>query len=45
MVDLYVSKGLPKYDAEGIIDIMAKHKDFFINVMMAEELELICSGR
>ena len=40
MVDLYVSKGLPREDAEGIIEVMAKHKEFFINVMMAEELEL-----
>lgn len=40
MVDLYVEKGLPRKDAEKIIAIMSQHKDFFINVMMAEELEL-----
>ena len=40
MIDLYESKGLPRQDAETVIKIMAKHKDFFVNVMMAEELEL-----
>lgn len=40
MIDLYESKGLPRKDAETVIKIMAQHKDFFVNVMMAEELEL-----
>eukprot|EP00942_MAST-04A_sp_MAST-4A-sp1_P009857 g9857.t1 len=40
MVDLYEAKGLPRAEAEQIIKIMAKYDDFFINVMMAEELEL-----
>lgn len=40
MVDIYVSKGLPRKDAESVINIMAKQKEFFVDVMMAEELEL-----
>jgi vacuolar iron transporter family protein len=40
MIDLYEKKGLPRKDAETVINIMAKHKEFFVDVMMAEELEL-----
>lgn len=40
MVDLYVAKGCERSDAEQIIKTMSKYKEFFINVMMAEELEL-----
>jgi len=40
MVDLYVQKGCDREDAQIIVEKMAKYKDFFINVMMAEELEL-----
>ena len=41
MVDLYEQKGLPREEAVKVIAIMSKHRDFFVNVMMAEELELI----
>ena len=40
MVDLYVAKGCEREDAVMIINTMSKYKEFFINVMMAEELEL-----
>ena len=40
MVDLYVQKGCERKDAQAIVETMSKHKDFFINVMMAKELEL-----
>merc|ERR1719276_421039 len=40
MIDLYVQKGCDREDAQIIVEKMAKYKDFFINVMMAEELEL-----
>ena len=40
MVDLYVQKGCEREDAQVIVETMSKYKDFFINVMMAEELEL-----
>ena len=36
MVDLYVEKGIPEEDATTIINLMAKHKDFFIDHMMIQ---------
>jgi len=38
MVELYVERGLPVDDAQTIVKTMAKHKDFFIDVMMRDEL-------
>merc|ERR1712196_608114 len=38
MVQLYVSKGLPQEEAETVINIMAEHTEFFVDVMMVEEL-------
>ena len=40
MIELYVGKGCEPEDAKIIVEKMAKYKDFFINVMMSEELEL-----
>lgn len=40
MVDLYVNRGLPREKAEIVITTMAKYRDFFISVMVLEELEL-----
>ena len=40
MIDLYVGKGMSKEDATECINRMAKYPEFFVNVMMAEELEL-----
>jgi len=40
MIDIYVERGMEKNDAEKVIKIMSKYKEFFVNVMMAEELEL-----
>jgi len=41
MIDLYESKGLPRDDAEKIIRLMSPHREFFVDVMMKEELGLI----
>jgi len=41
MVNLYSSKGLRKEDAESIVNVMANYEEFFVNVMMLEELELL----
>lgn len=41
MVDLYVEKGFSKKEAEGIISVMAGHKDFFIDHMMVQELGMM----
>lgn len=40
MIDIYVDKGMGREDAEKVINTMAKYKDFFVDIMMAEELEL-----
>jgi vacuolar iron transporter family protein len=40
MVDIYVSKGMTQDDAEKCIAIMSKYKDFFVDLMMQQELEL-----
>ena len=44
MVDLYVSKGMNREDAEVVIRRMAKYPEFFIDIMMVEELELQVPG-
>jgi vacuolar iron transporter family protein len=40
MVELYMMKGMNREDAESVITTMAKYKDFFVNVMMTQELQL-----
>jgi hypothetical protein len=40
MVDIYVSKGLSPEDAKLVIETMAKYDDFFVDIMMQQELEL-----
>lgn len=41
MIDIYVEKGISKEDATTIITTMSKYKDFFIDHMMVQELELM----
>jgi len=40
MVTLYESRGLPHDDAELIVGTMSKHRDFFVDAMMRDELGL-----
>mmetsp|Transcript_12559 Transcript_12559/g.19450 ORF Transcript_12559/g.19450 Transcript_12559/m.19450 type:complete len:333 (-) Transcript_12559:89-1087(-) len=40
MIEIYESRGMNREDAEIVITTMAKYKDFFVDIMMAEELEL-----
>jgi DNA damage-binding protein 1 len=40
MVEIYEDRGMSREDAELVITTMAKYKDFFVDVMMAQELEL-----
>jgi DNA damage-binding protein 1 len=40
MIELYVQRGMDEADAEIVINKMAKYRDFFIDVMMVEELGL-----
>jgi len=44
MIDLYESKGMSREDAEVVIRRMAKYPDFFVDIMMIEELELQVPG-
>eukprot|EP01087_Luapelamoeba_hula_P022232 TRINITY_DN791_c0_g1_i1.p1 TRINITY_DN791_c0_g1~~TRINITY_DN791_c0_g1_i1.p1 ORF type:complete len:296 (+),score=49.95 TRINITY_DN791_c0_g1_i1:55-942(+) len=41
MVELYMQKGLTEEEATEVIDIFAKNKDFFVDVMMVEELGIL----
>ncbi|KNH08202.1 vacuolar iron family transporter [Perkinsela sp. CCAP 1560/4] len=43
MIDLYVKKGLGEGDARTVVDIISKDKKLFVDIMMAEELELLSS--
>ena len=40
MVELFVARGMSREDAELVIQRMAKYKDFFVDLMMTEELAL-----
>lgn len=40
MVEIYEEKGMSKADAQLVVQTMAKYKDFFVDVMMTQELEL-----
>lgn len=40
MIDIYKERGMNHEDACLVINTMAKYKDFFVDVMMAEELQL-----
>eukprot|EP00978_Attheya_sp_CCMP212_P040752 scaffold225773_cov24-Attheya_sp.AAC.1 len=40
MIDIFISKGMSPPDAESVITTMAKYQDFFVDMMMTEELGL-----
>jgi len=40
MIDIYKEKGMEPEDAKLVIETIAKYKDFFVDLMMAQELEL-----
>mmetsp|Transcript_15854 Transcript_15854/g.34300 ORF Transcript_15854/g.34300 Transcript_15854/m.34300 type:complete len:281 (-) Transcript_15854:138-980(-) len=40
MIDIYETRGMTREDATMVIQTMSKYKDFFVDVMMAEELAL-----
>lgn len=40
MMELYVAKGISREDAHTLLTTMAKYKEFFVDVMMVEELGL-----
>ena len=40
MIDIYKSRGMSHDDATLVIKTMSKYKDFFVDIMMQQELEL-----
>lgn len=44
LVELYVEKGMPEDDAKTIAEIISRHKETWIDVMMVEELGIVASG-
>lgn len=40
MVELYTNKGMTQADAENVVCVLSKYKDLFVDIMMAEELQL-----
>jgi DNA damage-binding protein 1 len=40
MIDIYISKGMSPEDSKLVIETMAKYDDFFVDIMMQQELEL-----
>lgn len=40
MIEIYVNKGLTLEDATIVIETMAKYENFFVDIMMQQELEL-----
>lgn len=40
MIEIYEKKGMSNEDATLVINTMSKYKDFFVDVMMQQELEL-----
>ena len=41
MIEIYQKKGISKEDASQVIEILSKHKDAFIDIMMIEELGIL----
>jgi VIT1/CCC1 family predicted Fe2+/Mn2+ transporter len=41
LVELYVEKGIAEADAQTIVDIIARHKHAWIDIMMVEELGIV----
>ena len=41
MVELYVAKGLPQEDAQTIVEIFARNRETWVEVMMVEELGIV----
>lgn len=40
MIEIYQAKGMSAADAQLVVTTMAQYKDFFVDIMMAQELEL-----
>ncbi|CAB9496029.1 Vacuolar iron transporter 1 [Seminavis robusta] len=40
MIDIYKERGMGAADAEMVVKTMSKYKDFFVDIMMSQELQL-----
>lgn len=41
MIEIYTNKGIPEEDAKQMTEILSRHKDAWIDIMMVEELGII----
>jgi VIT1/CCC1 family predicted Fe2+/Mn2+ transporter len=41
MVELYMDKGIDRQDAETVVDILSKHREAWVSIMMVEELGIV----
>ena len=44
MREVYVSRGLTEADAASVVDILSRHSEFFVEIMMVQELGLTLVG-
>lgn len=44
MLELYLAKGVPKEDAETVVETLSRHKEAWVDIMMAEELGMVPSS-
>ena len=44
LVELYTKKGIPKSDAQKMVDIVSKHPKAWVDIMMVEELGIVEYG-
>lgn len=40
MIDIYTARGMSTEDATLVVNTMAKYRDFFVDIMMQQELDL-----
>jgi VIT1/CCC1 family predicted Fe2+/Mn2+ transporter len=45
MVELYQEKGIERGDAQTVVDILSKHREAWVSIMMVEELGILESGQ
>lgn len=43
LIEVYVQKGIPPEDARTVVDIISRHKEAWVDIMMTEELGIVPS--
>lgn len=41
LIELYMEKGIPQEDAESVVEIISRHKEAWLDIMMVEELGIV----